>query len=353
LPSAVMAKVSGQCGNCHTMHNSQDGISVTTTGSPNGVLLNTGCIGCHTGTNSGTSTVPYVLDATGVPATTSLAGGNFYWVANIADNTGHNVSGVASQDGVLGNTPPGGTGALTSQLTCGGTMGCHGNQAISDEFGAIAGGHHGSGGSTLTADSTKHFTSGSTTDMSDAYRMLAGVIGIEDDDWEYTTASASDHNQYYGVARTTETDTAAGSVSNLCASCHGTFHNGAGNVGATGFNSPWVRHPTDFDMAEATGTEYAYYNGGDGVNAAPYSTAAPVASTIVNAGASTLAPLGTVNVTAVTADATAIVTCLSCHRAHGSANADLLRWDYTTMDAHAGTNTNTGCFICHTTKDDI
>lgn len=350
LPTVVMAKVSGQCGNCHTMHNSQDGVSVTTSGTPNGVLLNTGCIGCHSGTNSGTTTVPYVFDTTGDPTGTTLAGGNFYWVANIADNRGHNVSGVASQDATLGDTPPGGT-VLSSQLKCGGTTGCHGNQTIADEFGAIAGGHHGSGGSILTADTSKRFTSGSTTDMSDAYRMLAGIIGIEDNDWEYTNTTDGDHNQYYGIDRAAETDTAAGSVSSLCASCHGTFHNGAGNVSAS-FSSPWVRHPTDFDMATATGTEYAFYNGGDGTNAAPYSTVAPVASTIVDAGASTVAPLAAVNVTSATADASAIVTCLSCHRAHGSANADLLRWDYAGITAHSGAG-NIGCFICHTTKDDI
>lgn len=353
LPTAAMAKVTGQCGNCHTMHNSQDGVSVTASGNTMGVLLNTGCIGCHTGTNSGTTTVPYVLDGTGAPVTTSLAGGNFYWVANGTDNTGHNVLGVATGDLALGDTPPGNLGvALGSQLTCGGTMGCHG-QNVADEFGAIAGGHHGSGGSILAADTTKHFTAGSTTDMSDAYRMLSGVIGIEDDDWEFTTATAADHNQYYGVARTSETGTALGSVSNLCAKCHGSFHAGSGNV-STSFSSPWVRHPTDFDMATASGTEYAFYNGGDGTNPAPYSTEAPVAATIVAAGTATAAPLATVNVTSATANASAIVTCLSCHRAHGSANADLLRWDYSLISAATGgPNNNTGCFICHTTKDDL
>ncbi|MCK4488054.1 MAG: hypothetical protein KAU38_15015, partial [Desulfobacterales bacterium] len=46
-----------------------------------------------------------------------------------------------------------------------------------------------------------------------------------------------------------------------------------------------------------------------------------------------------------------IVMCLSCHRAHGTPNNDLLRWAYT-MDAGSGTD-NGGCFICHTTKGDL
>ncbi|TSA13704.1 MAG: hypothetical protein D4R73_00455 [Deltaproteobacteria bacterium] len=46
-----------------------------------------------------------------------------------------------------------------------------------------------------------------------------------------------------------------------------------------------------------------------------------------------------------------IVTCLSCHRAHASAYPDILRWDYSTMIANGG-SLSTGCFVCHTTKDD-
>ncbi|MEW6600485.1 MAG: cytochrome c3 family protein [Nitrospirota bacterium] len=40
------------------------------------------------------------------------------------------------------------------------------------------------------------------------------------------------------------------------------------------------------------------------------------------------------------------VICLSCHRAHGSAQNDLLRFDYSTMNAGNSTN-NGGCETCH------
>ena len=51
----VIAKVTGPCGNCHTMHNSQGGTSMTTgyeAGSgPYGTLLRAnGCLGCHAAT---------------------------------------------------------------------------------------------------------------------------------------------------------------------------------------------------------------------------------------------------------------------------------------------------------------
>jgi predicted CXXCH cytochrome family protein len=49
-----------------------------------------------------------------------------------------------------------------------------------------------------------------------------------------------------------------------------------------------------------------------------------------------------------------IVLCLSCHRAHGSAHDDLLRWDYAGMQAGTtGAEAGSGCFICHTTKDGV
>ncbi len=348
LPSLAMAKVSGACGDCHTMHNSQDGAAMASTGvfgtstpaddSANGALLRYGCVGCHTGDNSG-GDVPFVLASTAPTyGTNTLAGGNFYWVTT-TDNTGHNVLDVANGDGALGDTPPGGA-ALTSQLTCAGTMGCHGDRSEEDQFGAVAGGHHGPGNA-----ATNGYVSGSGTDMSDAFRMLAGIEGIEDADWEYTADVATgDHNLYKGASRTDETDDAT-TISSLCAQCHGEFHNGVGNVSSATFGSPWVRHPTDFDMsALATTSEYAGYT--------DYSLEAPVAVDTMD-GSTDLTAInhaGGLGDAAKTGDS--IVTCVSCHRAHGSPYADLLRWDYSTMDAHNGTTGNTGCFNCHTTKDD-
>jgi hypothetical protein len=112
-------------------------------------------------------------------------------------------------------------------------------------------------------------------------------------------------------------------------------------------------------MTGATGTEYAHYNnnGGGGTDGV-YSTLAPVASDM--SGLSAASAGGTQVVQNVFTDTMpdgvtdiAIVTCISCHRAHGSEYADLLRWDYTAgTSAGSGTNLNSGCFVCHTTKDD-
>ena len=351
LAAPASAKVNGQCAICHTMHNSQDGapMAIDAAGAPqtapNEVLLLRGCVACHTGTNDGTNVIPYVSDTAaptyGVDGTTgnTLAGGSFYWVASqtpgldgaTADSTGHNVAtdSMAVQDAILLNNPPGATAALTAQLRCAGVNGCHGDSAASSDFAAITGTHH--------ADDT--VIDGSTTATS--FRFLLGIVGLEDSDWEYMP-TATAHNQYKGVDRTADTQNDTTTISSLCARCHNDYHNGAGNVGGTNpttgaFASPWVRHPTDFDMGNTGATaEYRDY-GGAGVNA--YVVSAPVASNTIG-----VAPLSSITFTGDDA----IVTCISCHRAHGSGYADLLRWDYSAVSA--GVSGTGACFECHTSK---
>ena len=125
-----------------------------------------------------------------------------------------------------------------------------------------------------------------------------------------------------------------GTMSQFCATCHGNFHTLDSTV-STGRNStmssPFIRHPTD--LALPSKGEYAAYT--------TYNLQAPVARvTVPTAASSTVTP---------GSDA---VMCLSCHVAHASNYASMLRWDYTTMVAgNAGSAVGTGCFICHTTKD--
>ncbi len=353
IPSTSQARVQGQCADCHTMHNSQNGQPMTFDGNatPNSALTRGDCIGCHTGVNESGGNIPYVLSETaptyrspnGVDGNT-LAGGNFYWVATSGganDTKGHNVDFLADEDSLLGKTPPGwdqtlGVGpneaSWTKQLTCAGVYGCHGDRTATDNFSAVSGAHH-------ADDST---IDGNTVGTS--FRFLLGIVGKEDNDWEYTVSS-TDHNQYKGVDRTDDTDANKDSstISYLCSECHPNFHRGtsAGNVqGSTGWGSPWVRHPTDFDMNNVSGKEYGSYGG----TSHTYQVEAPVASVDVSSIKSTVLQ---------TAD-DAIVTCVSCHRAHGSPYADLLRWDYNNMVAGtSGTGAGEGCFRCHTTKDGI
>lgn len=355
----VFAGVSGPCSDCHTMHFSQNGVEPldaegNSLSDPSRALTKGDCVGCHTGPNVVAGNIPYIHATTEPTYTgdgttgTTLAGGSFYYVtgAGYGDSYGHNVVGIDSVDGAIGQVPPGfvsgfnakgdttdgqvGTDWANNQLTCAGTYGCHGSHANADDFTSISGAHH---EASTTID-------GSTTGKS--YRFLWGILGGEASDWELDPTSLL-HNQYYGVDKASDAVPAGGTatqtISFLCAECHGNFHSGAGDLGAgagTSVGSAWLRHPTDYDMGNVTGKEYGSYGG----SSHTYSVIAPVGSTGTPA---------TVNIVFDDAD-DAIVTCISCHRAHGTPNADLLRWNYD-MDAGAGTSTS-GCFICHTTKDD-
>jgi hypothetical protein len=293
---------------------------------PNEILLISNCIGCHTstGTNTIVEKVPIVFNTSGYSGTengTPLAGGNFYDVRT-DDTKGHNVVGIKGQDVHLGLAPPGGT-AMTSQLTCAGEFGCHGNRS--------------SGKTNITGLKGAHHTSDSTIDGSNvgkSYRFLNGILGKEDTDWEQDNINTS-HNEYKG-----STSSATNTISYLCAECHGKFHTwigGSGEVYSGTAQSPWLRHPTDIALKNAG--EYASYT--------TYSMVAPVARPEDNY-------TGNANVVRPGTD---IVMCLSCHGAHASPYFKMVRWDYKSWPGAGtgGCDPETGkhgcCNVCHTSKN--
>lgn len=351
ISGPALAKVSGPCVDCHTMHNSQDGSSMafTITGGTtsyttvaNSGLLTTNCVGCHQGTNSGGS-VPYVLTAseptygdTGSESnTTTLAGGNFYWVSTgIQNRTGHNVASLVGSDTEQGTKPPGGTDS-GFQLTCAGTYGCHGSQSVDNPTLSMLGSHH--------SNDMSGWKDGTT--IAKSYRFLGGptsttgVQGLESSSYEYRPTISGSHNKYYGADRSVETEVPDGTMSGHCGRCHADFHNGSGEISEGVFgNNVWIRHPTDYDMSNAgSSTEYTAYNGGTGVDNS-YSLTSPVATTDKT---------DTLNTLVYHQSGDAIVMCLSCHRAHGTPYDGILRWDYKSWPG-SGVN---GCAICHTSKN--
>jgi predicted CXXCH cytochrome family protein len=352
--------LTGVCSNCHTMHNSQNGTRMADSDIPYAYLLLASCIGCHTGTTSATNAygapiVYHTTAPTGQGAGKTLAGGDFYWVATgtagRSDTKGHNVNGLAPVETTITNpnayTPPGWhagatPGALSdgsinaagatwsTQLNCAGQYGCHGNHSSATNDGGMLGAHHGNIGLTATQATAPTTVGGS-------YRFLGGIKGLENSQWNWAE-TASIHNEYYGVNDATQRNQTYSSyadkttISYSCAECHGYFHS---RIDDTTTGSPWLRHPTDVDLP-ASG-EYNSYNPD---NAGVYSVEAPVGRTSVPASSSST----------VTPGATTIVTCISCHRAHGSPEPDLLRWTYSGMQAGSGTS-DTGCFTCHTAKN--
>jgi hypothetical protein len=323
------------------MHNSQDGASMRfdTLDSPLPILLRGSCIYCHSGLNTAasipvdppkviaTATPTYSgLGATGAVNQT-LAGGDFWYVNNVGQQTGHNVALVSAGDTTLTNTPPGGA-ALGGQLQCAGTLGCHGDRLIADPLSSLSGSHH-------SAHNNQSDTSldGSTVGLS--FRYLLGVLGREDSDWQFVENTTT-HNIYNGLSRNAANALPSiATISGLCAQCHGAYHSTVGGADAYGINTDntnfaagqWVRHPTDYSMP-LTG-EYLGYD--------TYEPETPVGKTnLAN-------PADQVNTLA-----DRVVLCVSCHRAHGSPYADALRWSYGTMDV--GIGVTNGCMNCHTAK---
>jgi hypothetical protein len=320
------------------MHNSQDGAAMGEATAQNYLLMET-CLGCHTGTDGSTAintttNAPAVDHTSGAP-TAYLAGGSFYYVAD-GDEHVHNVQEIGNPDSPLVDTPPGQAAALANSLGCvtsSSTTGCH-----------TGGGHHANiGGDFSTGPNDVAYVNGSSVGAS--FRFLSGVRGGEKGNWEFSGNTDTSHNVYFAsvVYNNTATDT----ITSVCEACHGGFHGANalaftdGGVNGTG-TSPWIRHPTDISLYGRAAEHLSY---------GTYSMIAPIASDELDTAGYANGATFTVNMTKYDAlDATNldIVTCVSCHRAHGSPYNDLLRWSYATMTA--GTGVNQGCMKCHTTK---
>jgi predicted CXXCH cytochrome family protein len=186
-------------------------------------------------------------------------------------------------------------------------------------------------------------------DVYNSYRFLWGLYGTENTDpnnrWQNATSTS--HNEYFGVngspfvtgtckdchagpeGANTDTviDTPSHSISGFCATCHGTFHQDTDASGS------FIRHPTDYALPDKT--EYSLYTS--------FNITGPVART-------TLPANGTASELVTPGGGIDVVMCLSCHVAHGSNFAGMLRFDYEAMVAGEGENGD-GCFACHTTKD--
>jgi len=322
---AGYAAVSGACSECHTMHNSQGGEPMGLANPQSALLLND-CMGCHTGTNDPldvNNDYPYVRSSSrSFNDNLCLAGGFFTTDEPMGDgdnNDNHhgigNTNDPAGYSGAENAWYTGGSSGDSDGLGCAGTNGCHGNETDLDDMAAIKGGHH---------------------DPS-AYRILyvgtKGVVGSGAKDYE----EAIIRDPGTGVVTSGDTQNvniySAGvddpSISELCAKCHGDFHNESGSTDDCGSASPWIRHPTDV----AIPATWAIGDTGYTLDGDDYKHN----------------PVGYEDATFQLTSGR-MATCLSCHRAHGTENADLLRWDYLTQLAGQESEESQvtyGCLGCH------
>jgi len=231
----------GDCVDCHTMHNSEQGNQVAqsgingTVGGPIQNLLRMDCIACHANPAAtaatwayGDSTIPQVSwNNAAADGDLDLAGGNFAY-STADERNGHNVIDItAASTTDAHDQPPGiygthyhGHGVFTvdapfDAFTCAGARGCHGtrSQLLSGStvdngtannfegvrrtgISAITGAHHNS------YDGLKNSTGYGGTEevhdgqvVADGYRFIPGLTGLGNtaDRWMNNTA---DHNEY-------------------------------------------------------------------------------------------------------------------------------------------------------------
>lgn len=311
--------VSGPCSSCHTMHNSQDGTwqasddDGTLSATANEHLTKSTCLGCH---NGAVSAAPNIFGTT-----QRTAGGTFapsVVDANTGDNSKvHNVRDITwnnAEETSLLNLTPGEqtqgsydppTGA--SDLTCAGDKGCHGDHAKSGSAAGIKGYHHAA---------------------SPGYRFLeyyngsaTKIEGKGSSDWEKNGATSGNHNVYRAL--TSDSEPTRDSISSLCSLCHGGFH----DRDDTANSGVWTRHPTEYSIPAGWSATVDYERNPFAFDSDAWDS--------VSTGSEYTAT-------------NAKVACVSCHKAHGSDEADLLRFSY--GDMAAGGSSTFGCLGCHTAQ---
>lgn len=351
LPALCQGAVKGLCSDCHTMHNSQQGSAVAFTRDESGQqiltqtpfnkLLKTDCVGCHS--HSGSETI-VAMGETRTPivfnliepiyppngsSSSALAGGNFYWVAQGGDQYGHNLHGISDQDARLGGgvLAPGGNVSTNNQCAS-----CH--RTLATELTGCNGCHipfhHAKGDSEVASrDDGWYRFLGSVMQRGEEFASTPdGVVGIEDPDWEQNP-SATRHNTYQGSTGPYASFLDSRSINQKCAGCHGLFHS------ETAASSAWVRHPVDMTIP----------NSGEFSAFTTYNPLVPVARPSVTAADANFSSIN---------HGSDLVSCISCHRPHGSPYPAMLRWAYRAWpgdDPYTGSPAVNGCAVCHTTKD--
>ena len=350
LPSLCRAEIKGDCSPCHTMHNSQQGspiaFTLDSTGNqvpsdqPLANLLKTDCLGCHSSTGAETiaamvdSSVPIVLNFSepSYPpdgsATSTLAGGNFHWMISGGDAFGHNVAGISGPDLRFDpTTAPGGVARAAECSACHGTLA----SAQSGCEGCHVPFHHANTSvpSVASMEQGWYRFLGSVMMRDDQLGPPPeGVIGIEDPDWEQNPLPDR-HNTYQGSSALFTNYLESGAIDQKCVGCHGQFHN------ETVASSTWIRHPVDV----------AIPNAGEYAGLTNYNPLVPVSRQSVS--------LADANFDIVNRGSD-LVSCISCHRPHGSPYPSMLRWGYRDWpgeDSHTLQPAYNGCAVCHTSKD--
>jgi hypothetical protein len=374
------------CDGCHTMHNSMENKAVAVHPGNEGDIVgvtnadpgtstqfqgknfllqgsdtSSTCLNCHAGSAIGSFTVlTYPLPTTvGSAPVQRTPGGDFGWLAKtFSGNRGATVAGerhghniVAADFGLIADgaqaTAPGGN-YPASNLSCASCHDPHSRARIQDTAtGVVTEAKLGSNVLPIYTSGSYGAASIATTGATGVYRLLGSATYTQMSLPGMTafTANApvavapSGYNQSEAV---TEVRVAYGSgMSEWCANCHASIHNGNVNAANTALihpagNTALLAATANNLNGDAAGTSIgaiynAYVASGNltGVVATSYTSLVPfergtaVIATLkalasnTNTAASSVGPSGT----------TENVMCLSCHRAHASGFASMARWD--------------------------
>ena len=345
LSGLSRAMVTGECSNCHTVHNSQHGKDMQTgyaesSSAQANLLRATNCLGCHASSEStwyGTGGAPIVYNASGPnygDNDEGLAAGNFYYTttasgASETTSRGHSLDCIGSADD---NSAP----SSDQRTSCG--SGCHmpdglrTNGCESCHFPA----HHkgSSSGGWADADNGYYRFLGPVPDPDGGTTgHLWGIRGYEDNDWQKSTGSI-DHNEYSGERKTT----GYFSINHFCAGCH-YASSGPSNCGLFSTITSTTYHKANLVLPNHNTTNWdGYYPNETGI----YSPLLPIAR-------SNITSYNTSPSNNVAYDANDTLMCLTCHRAHASPYDKMLRWDY--LGSTWATLPNESCKGCHSTTD--
>jgi hypothetical protein len=308
------------CDGCHSMHNSADN---PISGTANSLLLkgsdpSSTCLNCHNGSGS------YHINSTDGSNVTQ--GGDYFWMTltyNVvirgnttafeADNHGHNI--VAADYGFLADqnpnnsTAPGGTFPAAS-LFC---TSCH------DAHGQVNGG---TGNMQPPISASGSYGSAEPTDgtVLGNYRILGSSTYQPLDEFgdpvgsAFSAASPIAASSGFGPPGFGASVDYGSGMAEWCANCHPDYINDS------------QKHPSG--NGEHLNGEASNYNSyvatGDftGVIATAFDGLVPFERGVTTGGWD-LNPTSTVG-----ADSASNVMCLTCHRAHASANANAGKWDF-------------------------
>ncbi len=414
VATAAGAGLVGQCADCHTMHNSEEGRpvalqgrSTTVTGETNRNLLRYDCIACHASPladdsvwqMAGGSRVPQVYHN----FDDDLAGGNFAYISGTKEGQGepgsrkgHNVVDLVPRDDVL-NNPPGfrpheasGFTFDVGKFTCAGSMGCHGIRGQQlDEGDPFTGapptyrtglsafsGYDGPTASSVTYFRGAHHDNydGFKADggpgghpnfydnpLAHSYRFIRGLRGYGNEQDRWRNVDSSSHNEYHGgyindLIKATDYGT-----TNTCNRCHlGTSSQTSRlyvpNATMTGFCI--TCHGTFHSSGDTNGTSGAFLRHPSDYVIPDLGEYAAYTEYSITAPVARPSDFFNAGMTA-SADVVPgrdMVMCLSCHMAHAAPYDGLLRFDYAALTSgmRAGTGNQThageGCLACHAAK---